>query len=52
MAALEVLVDICQEFGDELINGSVESITRVVPSEAEWLNFEDDPLVITEAERA
>ena len=52
MAALEVLVDICQEFGDELINGPAESIPRVAPSEAEWLNFEADPLVMTKAERA
>ena len=52
MAALEVLVDICQEFGDELINGPTESIPRVAPSEVEWLNFEVDPLVMTEAERA
>ena len=33
VAALEVLVDICQEFGDELINGPAESIPRVAPSE-------------------
>ena len=26
VAALEVLVDICQEFGDELVNGPAESI--------------------------
>jgi len=52
MAALEVLLDICQEFGDELINGLAESIPRVAPSEVEWLNFEVDPLVMTEAERA
>ena len=52
MVALEVLVDICQEFGDELINGPAESIPRVALSEAVWLNFEDDPLVMTKAERA
>ena len=52
VAALEVLVDICQEFGDELINGPAESIPRVAPSEAVWLNFKDDPLVMTEALRA
>ena len=52
VAALEVLVDICQEFGDELVNGPAESIPRVAPSEVEWLNFEDDPLVMTKAERA
>jgi len=52
LAALEVLLDLCQEFGDELINRPAESIPRVALSEAEWLNFEDDPLVMTEAERA
>ena len=52
MAALEVLLDICQEFGDELIDGPAESIPRVALSEVEWLNFEDDPLVMTEAERS
>ena len=52
MAALEVRLDICQEFGDELINGPAESIPRVALSEAKWLNFEDDPLVMTKAERA
>ena len=41
VAALEVLVDICQEFGNELINGPAESIPRVAPSEAVWLNFEE-----------
>jgi len=52
VAALEVLVDICQEFGDELINGPAESIPRVAPSEVVWLDFGDDPLVMTETERA
>ena len=35
-----------------MINGPAESIPRVALSEVEWLNFEDDPLVMTEAERA
>jgi len=52
VAALEVLVDICQEFGDELVNGPAESIPRVAPLEAVWLDFLDDPLVMTETERA
>ena len=52
MAALEVLVDICQDFGDELVNIPAESIPRVAPSEVVWLDFGDDPLVMTEAERA
>ena len=52
MAALEVLVAICQEFGDELVNGPIESIPRVALLEAVWLDFGDDPLVMTEIERA
>ena len=52
VAALEVIVDICQEFGDELVNGPAESIPRVAPLEAVWLDFLDDPLVMTETERA
>ena len=52
MVALEVLVDICQEFGGELVNGPAESIPRVAPSEAVWLDFGDDPLVMTETEWA
>jgi len=35
-----------------LINRLAESIPRVAPSEVVWLNFEDDPLVMTEAEWA
>ena len=35
-----------------MINGPAESIPRVALSEAEWLNFEDDLLVMTVAERA
>ena len=52
VAALEVLVDISQEFGDKLINGPAESIPRVALFEVEWLNLEDNPLVMAEAERA
>ena len=52
VAALEVLVDICQEFGNELVNGPAESIPRVATSEAVWLDFGDDSLVMTEIERA
>ena len=35
-----------------MINRPAESIPRVALSEAEWLNFEDDPLVMTEVEWA
>jgi hypothetical protein len=52
VVALEVLLDICQDFDDELINGPAESIPRVAPSEATWLDFGDDPLVMTEMEQA
>ena len=51
MAALEVLVDICQEFGGELVNGPAESIPRVAPSEDVFLDFGDDPLVMTKTEQ-
>ena len=52
VTALEVLVDICQEFGNELVNGPAESIPRVAPLEAVWLDFGDDPLVMTKTEQA
>ena len=47
---MEVLLDLCQEFGDELINGPAESIPRVALLEEVWLDFEDDPLVMPEIE--
>jgi hypothetical protein len=49
---MEVLLDISQDFGDELINGPAGSIPQVAPSEAAWLDFGDDPLVMTKIERA
>jgi hypothetical protein len=52
VAALEVLLDICQDFGDELIDGPAGSVPRVAPSEATWIDFGDDPLVMTETEQA
>ena len=35
-----------------MVNGPAESIPRVAPSEAVWLDFGDGPLVMTETERA
>jgi hypothetical protein len=52
VAALEVLLDICQDFGDELINGPAGSIPRVAPLEVAWLDFRDNPLVMTETKQA
>jgi hypothetical protein len=52
MAAMEVLLDICQDFGDELINGPTGSIPQVAPSEVAWLDFGDDQLVMTKMEQA
>jgi hypothetical protein len=49
---MEVLLDISQDFGDELINGPVGSIPQEAPSKAAWLDFGDDPLVMTKTERA
>jgi hypothetical protein len=49
---MEVLLDICQDFGDELINGPTESIPRVSPSKAAWLDFGDDLLAMIEMEQA
>ena len=36
VAALDVLMDIAQSFGDELVGGPASSIPRVAPTEAEW----------------
>lgn len=37
VVALKTLLAICQEFGDELINGPAGSIPQVAPSEASWI---------------
>jgi hypothetical protein len=36
VAALDVLMDIAQSFGDELVGGPAASIPRVAPTDAEW----------------
>jgi hypothetical protein len=36
VAALDVLMDIAQSFGDELVGGPTASIPQVAPTDAEW----------------
>ena len=36
VASLDVLMDIAQSFGDELVGGPASSIPRVSPTKAEW----------------
>ena len=36
VAAFEVLSEICQEFGDKLVNGPAESFPQVDPSQTAW----------------
>ena len=50
VAALEVLLDICQEFGDELVNGPAGTFPRVNPTDAFVTQILNDPLVMREAE--
>ena len=52
MAAFEVLSEICQEFGDELINGSVGSFPRVDASQTAWAQQGGNALVRDRDERA
>ena len=52
MAAFEVLNEICQEFSDELVNGSVGSSPRVDASQTAWTQPGDNALVRDRDERA
>ena len=45
VAALDVLMDIAQSFGDELVGGPASSIPRVAPTEAEWTQKAGQALV-------
>jgi hypothetical protein len=47
--AIEMLA-ICQEFGDELVNGPARTIPRVDPTKAFWMQLGDNPLVIGNTE--
>ena len=52
VAAFEVLSEICQEFGDELVNGPVRSFPRVDPSQIAWTQPGSNALVRDRDERA
>ena len=52
VAAFEVLNEICQEFGDELVNGPIGSFPRVDPSQTVWTQTGDNSLVRDRDERA
>ena len=52
VAAFEVLSEICQEFGDELVNGPIESFPRVDASQTVWAQQGGNALVRDRDERA
>ena len=52
MAAFEVLNKICQEFGDELVNGSVGSFPLVDATQTAWTQPGGNALVRDRDERA
>ena len=45
MVALEALSEICQEFGDELVNGPAGTFPRVDPSVTAWMQPGGNALV-------
>ena len=45
MVALEALSEICQEFGDELVNGPAGTFPRVDPSVTDWMQPGGNALV-------
>ena len=45
VAALDVLMDIAQSFGEELVDGPASSILRVAPTYAEWTQEASQALV-------
>ena len=45
VATLDVLMDIAQSFGDELVGGLAASIPRVAPTDAEWTQEAGQALV-------
>ena len=52
VTAFEVLSEICQEFGDELVNGPVGSFPRVDASQTAWTQPGGNALVRDRDERA
>ena len=51
MAAFEVLSEICQEFGDKLVNGPVGSFPRVDVSQTTWTQPGGNALIRDRDER-
>ena len=45
MVALEALSEICQEFGDELVNGPVGIFPQVDPSVTAWMQSGSNALL-------
>ena len=45
VVAIDVLMDIAQSFGDELVGGPAASIPRVAPTDAEWTQEASQALV-------
>ena len=52
MVALEALSEICQEFGDELVNGPTRTFLEVDPSMTAWMQPDGNALVRDRDERA
>ena len=52
VAAFEVLSEICQEFGDELVNGPTRSFPLENPSQTAWTQPGGNALVRDQDERA
>ena len=52
VATFEVLSEICQEFGDKLVNDLVRSFPRLDPSQTVWTQSGDNALVRDRDERA
>jgi hypothetical protein len=50
VVAMEVLLAICQEFSDELVNGPARTIPRVDPIEAFSMQLGDNPLLMGNTE--
>ena len=52
MVALEALSEICQEFGDELVNGPAGTFPQVDPLVTSWVQPGGNALVRNHDERA
>ena len=52
MVALEALSEICQEFGDELVNGPARTFPWVDPSVTAWMQSGGNALVRDQDEQA